>query len=103
MTFYFDPKFPINGHLSPRMGTGIKRLAQSLIPPQEILALVERDSEVEVEAEYLASLQEAEDWLAKTPPAVVHVGLYPDWPNDTRDVITRVVPDADGVIRNHPH
>jgi len=42
---------------------------------------------------------ELRDDLEECRGALVAVGLYPDWLEDTDDVVSAIVPDEDGVVR----
>lgn len=103
LTAYFGPDLPVHGIWSEELVRVTEALIDALGPNQELVALVDRGARPMLEAEYLANRAELESWTPEAMGDTVWIGKYPDWPPDGEDVTTRVVPDADGLVRPHPY
>jgi hypothetical protein len=103
LTAYFRPDLPVHGAWSEELGRETKVLIDGLGPNEELVGLVDRGARPMVEAEYLANAGELTSWAPAVMGDTIWIGKYPDWPPDGEDAITRVVPDADGVVRSHPY
>jgi hypothetical protein len=68
-----------------------------------VLGVVAPDS-LELEFAYLASAQQINEFIAdRSPVSTVYFGAFPSADNDGADAVTLVLPDSDGIVRNHPY
>jgi hypothetical protein len=103
LTAYLDPQLPVKGRWSQQLASATKALADELGEHEELVGLVDRGSRPSLDAEYLTDADEIEAWESEVAGQTVWVGKYPEWPADGEDALTRLVPDADGVVRAHPY
>jgi hypothetical protein len=62
-----------------------------------------RPPDIEVETDFPGSIKEADEFARDHPDATIIVGAFPAAENDGLDAVTIDLPDADGVVRPHPH
>jgi hypothetical protein len=102
VTAYLHPDLPVQGKWSEGLACATKALLEKLGPNEELVMLVDRGSQPLLEAEYIANLEDLKSSTSAAGEAV-WIGRYPAWLPDGEMAITRVVPDADGVVRSHPY
>jgi hypothetical protein len=61
-----------------------------------------RPSEIEVEVDFPSSADEVREFLGGGSDRTLLVGAFPSAENDV-DAVTVDLPDADGIVRSHPH
>jgi hypothetical protein len=99
VSFYFDNRFLIGEFDDPAR--------------QSVVGIIEREgeaviaavppSEIEAEVEFPSSAMEADEFARHHRQATIVVGAFPAADDDRVNAITVVLPDADGVVRPHPH
>lgn len=103
LTAYMDPQLPVKGRWSQQLAKAAEALVGELRAHEELVALIDRGSRPLLGAEYIANIDELGAWGPAVAGKSVWIGKYPEWLPDGDDAVTRVVPDADGVVRAHPY
>jgi hypothetical protein len=98
LSLYFDSRFLIGDYDHVR---------------EAIIRIIERDGEavlgalrppnIEAETDFPSSAEEADNFVRDHPDATIFVGAFPAAEHDGLNAITFELPDADGVVRQHPH
>jgi len=100
VSFYFDGRIR-DGVLSPELLAEIQRLTAKDI---DIVFGVLAPDGIDIDVDYPSTPGEvADDAAHLTAGARAFFGLFPARDNDGVDAVTLNLPDADGVVRPHPH
>ena len=100
VTFYFDGRIR-NARLSPAVESNLKEIISEA--GEAIIGSL-RDDGLHLDVETIAGPQELADYVASLGSgASVYFGCFPARDNDGKRAVTFVLPDADGVVRPHPH
>lgn len=103
LTAYFGTAFLVSPAAESDRFVRASALLDDSNPNCELLAFARREQEVELEVEYVSDAQELRDWLKGLSNSDVWFCRYPGWPEDGPSALTAVVPDDDGLVRNHPY
>jgi hypothetical protein len=102
---YPRPDLPVVGLAGDaELRTTAQSLLRATLRPDEVVGLAERDGTPQLDADFFtnAEADELEQWLEDVKGRRVWVGKYPARPEGP-DALIAVVPDSDGVIRDHPY
>jgi len=105
VTAYFQPSLPVSGALDDTLEQAVVALVRSVDYPREgVVALVERDDSPELDPEFIdAAEDDVHAWAQENRGRRAWAGLYPGRVDDGIAGLTAIVPDADGIVRGHPH
>lgn len=103
LTAYFAISFSVVEAAEPDRWSRAAALIQELGPNDELLAFARSRQEPALDVDYLSTTDELSEWLNREPSAELWLCPYPDWPSDGREALTAVVPDEDGLARDHPY
>lgn len=103
LTAYFEIDFLVSPAAEPDRLARVSALVDSLGPNDELLAFARDGQETELDVEYVSDVDELSHWLEGLSNSEVWFCPYPDWPEDGPSALTAVVPDDDGLVRNHPY
>lgn len=100
VSFYFDGR--ISRTLFSKEIANI--LVDKVIDAGELLVGVHRSNSQRIDVEIISGIHELMEFLSGViPGALIFYGPYPERDNDGVDAVTVILPDADGVVRPHPH
>ena len=100
VSFYFDDRIK-----SAQYSKKIRDEAAGIVGRAgEVIVGVLAEDGIEIGAEVVTGPKELEEVTSTlTEGALVFVGAFPARDNDGRAAVTITLPDADGVVRPHPH
>jgi len=100
VTFYFDGRIE-RADYSP---DSLRQIESLFVKADEIVVGALAEDGISIEVGFPASMAEVEEQLAEAARgSVVFFRLFPGRENDGRTAVTLDMPDADGVVRPHPH
>lgn len=103
LTAYFSISFLKIATGEPDRWSRAAALLDELGPNDELLAFARRQQELTLEVAYISSADDLSGWLMSEASTEIWLCRYPDWPSDGPGALTAVVPDDDGVVRDHPY
>jgi hypothetical protein len=99
VSLYFDSRFMIGD-----FGQAAREAAIGIIQRKgEAVLAALRPPDIEAEADFPSSPREADEFVRDHPDATIIVGAFPAAEDDGVSAVTLVLPDADGLVRTHPH
>ena len=100
VSFYFDDRVRV-GQYSRELGREILRIAKR---DRDAVVGTPTADAIELDVEFIAGPRELDEYAASlTPGARVFYGPFPARDNDGDVAVTLDLPDADGIVRQHPH
>ena len=99
VSLYFDNRFMIGD-----FGDDARKAAVGIIERDgEAVLGALRPSGIEADTDFPSSADEADDFARDHPNSTIIVGAFPAPDDDGVNAVTVDLPDADGVVRPHPH
>jgi hypothetical protein len=99
VSFYFDERIR-KVTLSPSVRFEVEQT--SMRDGDSVVGVLE--DEIHIRVEFVSGPQGLEEFASTlSPGAAVFAGAFPDRDNDGVRAVTVTLPDADGIVRGHPH
>jgi hypothetical protein len=99
VSFYFDDRL-IMGAIDGEARAAILEIA--VRDTSAVVGAVD-DSDIELTVDFPSSATELDEFVTEHEPATFAFGAFPASENDGSNAVTLTLPDADGVMRPHPH
>jgi hypothetical protein len=99
VSFYFDDRLTL-GPLDD--GARASVLAIAVRDGSAVIGAT-RSDEIEIEVDFPSNEGEVDQFVTDHPSSTLMFGAFPDRDDDGELAVTLMLPDADGVVRPHPH
>lgn len=99
VSLYFDTRFLV-GEFDDRARQSVVEIMAR--DGDAVMAAVPA-AEIDAEVDFPSSAEEADEFAQGRRQATIIVGAFPAADDDQMNAITVTLPDADGVVRPHPH
>ena len=99
VSFYFDDRLTL-GEIDDGARASLVAIAE-----RDTSAVIgaTRSDDIGVEVDFPSSVAEIDEFVNDHPNAIFMFGAFPGRDDDGEQAITLTLPDADGVVRPHPH
>jgi hypothetical protein len=100
VSFFFDDRIR-SDVLSPDVRLQIENMMEAV---GETTVGILRTDNVHIDVAFVSDWSEVEDCFPTVDPAArIFYGEFPGRDNDGLHAVTLILPDRDGIVRNHPH
>ena len=99
VSFYFDGRLTL-GQLDGGARASVLAIAKR---DGEAVIGATRSGEIGIEVDFPSSEAEVDEFVTDHPDSTLMFGAFPGRDDDGERAITLTLPDADGVVRPHPH
>ena len=100
VSFYFDDRIQQATHCR----ATVAKIEELISRTGECIVGVLAQNRLDIDASVLNAVEELAELLQATPSsAQLFFGVFPARDNDAVNAVTVTLPDADGIVRGHPH
>jgi hypothetical protein len=99
VSFYFDDRLTL-GQLDDEARASVLAIAER--DGSAVIGATGSD-EIEIEVDFPSSEREVDEFVTNHPNSTLMFGAFPGRDDDGERALTFTLPDADGVVRPHPH